>query len=708
MINGDKEFKLQLGDKAVVVKTGVAEQAHGSALVQIGETSVLAASTMSDNKMDTDFFPLTVEYQEKFYAAGKILGSRYTRREGRPSNKAILTSRVIDRSIRPLFPENFRQETQVILTSFSWDGENSPTFASALGASISLGISKIPWEGPTATVEIGKLGENFILNPTYEQKEKCSLKIIYTGLERNGDILVNMIEAQGEEALEEDMLKAYDFAKPYLKQLIDFQKQIIKEAGKPKIGFEDLPLTKELETEIREIIGNRLLMALSEFKNEEQSAKIAEIKTETLEKLKISHPDLNAAKLTNIFFEKELEILMHKLIIEKGWRPDGRGLDELRPLTAQVAVLPRTHGSGFFARGKTQALSILTLGAPGDQQMLEEMDFQGKKRYMHHYNFPPYCSGEVKRLGGGPGRREIGHGSLAENALLPLVPDFESFPYTIRIVTEIISSNGSTSMASVCGSTLALMDAGVPIKKPAAGISIGLAHAKKLDPKSNDYKLLVDIQGPEDHYCDMDFKVAGTDQGITAVQLDVKLDGLTRDIMENTYKKAKEARLQILKIIAQTIPAPREHLSPYAPIIVITKISPDKIGELIGPKGKNINEIIDKYGVQIDIEDDGTVSITAKDRATIEEVLHIVKGIGRVFEVGEIVDGTVVKIMEFGAFVELTPSIDGLIHISQLANKRVNKVEDVVKEGDKVKVKIIKVDPDNGKISLSLKDTLQK
>ncbi len=706
MINGDKEFQLQLCGKTIKVKTGVAEQAHGSCLAQIGETSVLGAATTSDNKMDLDYFPLTVEYQERFYAAGKILGSRYTRREGRPSNKAILTSRVIDRSIRPLFPAGFMQDTQVILTSLSWDSENSPTVAAALAASLSLGISKIPWQGPVGCVEVGKIENEYILNPTYEQKEKSSLNLILTGVESQGEMLINMIEAQGEEAPEEAIMAAIDFSYPYIKELVAFQKDIIAQIGKEKISFESVFPGAELEKEIKDLLKGRLEEILSRCKNDEQNEKISQLKTEIIDALKAGHPENNLSKLVNNFFEKELEFLMHKLIIEKNARPDGRELDELRPLTAMVGVLPRTHGTGFFARGKTQALSILTLGAPGDQQMLEEMDYQGKKRYMHHYNFPPYCSGEVKPLRG-TGRREIGHGTLAENALFPLVPDFTDFPYTIRIVTEIISSNGSTSMASVCGSTLALMDAGVPIKRPAAGISIGLAHEKKIKPGSKNYKLLVDIQGPEDHYCDMDFKVAGTSQGVTAIQLDVKLDGLTRDIIEKTFQKAKEARIKILETIQKTIPKPREKLSPYAPIIIIAKINPEKIGELIGPKGKNINEIIDTYGVQIDIEENGDVFVTANDKETADKVIDIIKGIGREFLPGEIVQGKVVKIMDFGAFVSLSPSVDGLVHISQLASRRVNKVEDVVKVGDVIMVKILSVD-DQGKISLSLKDANQK
>lgn len=700
----DKEYSMDFAGRQLKVRTNVAQQAHGSCWIEYGETSTMAASTMSTNETVQDFFPLTVEYQERFYAAGKILGSRFTRREGRGTNKMILTGRLIDRIIRPLFPESFTQETQVILTTLSWDAQNAPVFTGALSASLSLGISKIPWNGPIACVQVGSIDGEFVLNPSYEQLEKSNIKLTLGGYEKNGQLLINMIECISDEVSEEVVAAACKFANPYLKQLIDFQKKIMAECGQEKYIPANVFPEADMEQKIREFLGNKLDSTMESFVGKELMAKLEELKKETIEAMKAQYPDKDCKKLLTNWFERELDYAFHKLALEKGKRADGRAFDELRELTGKVAVLPRAHGSGFFARGQTQALSICTLGAPGDQQLLEDIDFQGKKRYMHHYNFPPYCSGEVKRLGA-PGRREIGHGQLAENALIPLIPDVDQFPYTIRVVTEIMSSNGSTSMASVCGSTLSLMDAGVPLKRPCAGISIGLMHGSKLGPSSTDerFKLLTDIQGPEDHYGDMDFKVAGTSEGITAIQLDVKLDGLTQEIIEGALSAAKTARTKILGVITATIAEPRKELSPYAPVIVNFQINPEKIGEVIGPKGKTINEIVAKYEVTVDIEDDGKVFVTGTNKAQADAAIEAIKSIVKEFQVGEIIKGKVVNIMDFGAFVELSPSTDGLIHISNLANHHVAKVTDVVKEGDVVDVKIIGIE-DNGKIKLSLKD----
>lgn len=703
----DKEYKLKFGGRDLIIKTNVAQQAHGSCLVQYGDTSVMGTAVTTDTKSPLDYFPLTVSYEEKFYAAGKILGSRYTRREGKASHQAVLNSRVIDRIIRPLFPQGFKQETQVMSTVLSWDKVNNPVGIGAFAASLSIGMSKIPWSGPIGCVQICRLNNEFILQPTHEQNEAADLKLTLGAVERNGEILINMIESMSNQVSEKDTLEGIRFAYPHLKELIEFQKKIISEIGIEKMAFESVMPDEKISKEIKDIIGNRLESVL-DVKSETRGELVSEITKEIVEKLGDKYSDIRT--LTDNFFERETDIAMHKLVLDKNERADGRKTDELRELTGKVGVLPQVHGAGFFARGKTQALSVVTLGAPGDKLCFEGMDLIGEKRYMHHYNFPPYCSGEARPLRA-PGRREIGHGQLAENALIPVIPEAIDFPYTIRVVTEILSSNGSTSMASTCGCTLALMDAGVPIKKPVAGISIGLMHEQKIPGKesSRNFKLLTDIQGLEDHYGDMDFKVAGTDAGITAIQLDVKVDGLADDVIEQTLQTAKEARTKILKVITDTIPEPRKELSPNAPLILVAKINPEKIGEVIGPKGKNINELIDKYNVTIDIDDSGEVFVTSEgDHEKARQALEAVKSIARDFEIGEIVEGTVVKIMEFGAFVQLNPTTDGMVHISELANKRVAKVEDIVKEGDVVKVKIIGKQGDKIKLSLKAVDKMLK
>lgn len=696
-----KDFEITLGDRPLKVKVNVAEQAGGSCLVQYGETSVLGASTMSSRKLDTDFFPLTVEYQEKFYAAGKILGSRFTRREGNPTVKEILSGRVVDRSIRPLFPTDLRQDTQVILYCLTWDEQNSPTPIAALSASLSLGVSDIPWNGPIACVQIGRINGELILNPTYEQKDKGDLNIIFSAAEINNEVVINMIEVMAEEVGEEAINQAVAFAKPYLKQLIDFQKEIIAACGKAKQEFESLYPNSELEKEIKNFLGTTLEEAIAEKDDDARELKINQVKEALLADLAVTHPDGSYKKYIATFFEEEINKLVHELATKKKQRIDGRGFEEIRPLSASIDLLPRVHASALFTRGMTHALSILTLGAPGDQQILEGIDFIGKKRYLHHYNFPPYSSGEVKQMRG-QGRRELGHGMLAENALRPVIPEFTEFPYTIRVVTEILSSNGSTSMASTCGSTLALMAGGVPLKRPVAGISIGLMTDLS---GGKDYELLTDIKGAEDHYGDMDFKVAGTEQGITAIQLDVKIGGLTEEMISRTLEKAKTARFQILEVIKGAITEPRKEVSQYAPVISHFTINPEKIGELIGPKGKTINEIIDRYGVNIDIEDSGDVYVSGKDRDSVAQAQKIAYAIVKEFKIGEIIeDAKIVRIAEYGAFAEISPTgVWGLIHISQLANKRVAKTEDIVKIGDVVRVKVIGVD-DQGKVSLSLKD----
>jgi polyribonucleotide nucleotidyltransferase len=704
-------FKLSIGGKELKVEVrNLAEQASGSVLVQYGETMVLATAVISDYEREgIDFFPLTVDYEERYYAAGKILGSRFIRRESRPSDEAILTSRFIDRAIRPCFPKNLKREVQIVVTCLSWDRENDPDVIGLIAASLALSISNIPWSGPVACLRIG-WGEknNFLLNPTYPEREKNNLDLALAGREsslakflgnqKGDDILINMIEAEGNEVKEQEILKAVEFAKPYLKKLLDFQKEIQKKVGKEKIKIEESPRDWELEKEIKEFLGERLEKALYQPNKVERMDEVNDLKNELIYFIEGKYPGLGKQILTKEFFEREIERIVHEKIIKKEQRSDGRKLDEIRKLQMEVGLLPRTHGSGLFIRGQTKALSILTLGAPGDVRLLEGMETVGKKRFMHHYNFPPYSAGEIRPIRG-PGRREIGHGILAEKALFPLIPSFDEFPYTIRIVTEILSSNGSTSMASASSSSLALMDAGVPIKNPVAGIAIGLMQ----DYRGN-YKILTDIQGPEDHHGDMDFKVAGTKKGITAIQMDVKIEGIGDEILKKTLEAGKKARLQILEEMAKIIDKPRAELSPYAPRILILQINPAKIREVIGPGGKVINEIIEECGVSIDIEDSGKIFVTAEKEEAAKKAISWIKNITREVKVGEIFQGKVTRILDFGAFVEIFPGQEGLVHISQLAPYRVKKVEDVVKVGDIVPVKVISID-EQGRINLSLKAT---
>jgi len=709
------KFSLELGGKDLQVEIkNLAEHANGSCWIRYGDTVVLATAVMGEEGEEKDFFPLTVEYQERFYAAGKILGSRFIRRESRPSDEAILTSRLIDRAIRPRFPENLKREIQVIITCLSWDRENDPDIPGLIATSISLGISDIPWQGPIAALRVGnseahkspegkpstsyRASPEFILNPTYEQREKSNLDLALTAVpqdlgEKNG-ALINMIEAEGQEVQEEIVLKAVEFSKPYFKKLIEFQNQIIKKVGKKKIDLPEPSSDLELESEIKEFLGDRLEKVLYE-KSEMDTAD--KLRKELAYFIAEKYPGMGKTKPALDFFEKEIERLIHENIIKFEKRPDGRKLDEIREISCEVGVLPRTHGSGLFQRGETKSLSILTLGAPGDVKLLEGMEFIGKKRFMHHYNFPPYCSGEIKPLRG-PGRREIGHGMLVEKALMGLCPNFEEFPYTLRIVSEILSSNGSTSMASVSSSSLALMDAGVPIKNPCAGIALGLMQNDK-----GNYKILTDIQGPEDHHGDMDFKIAGTKNGITAIQMDVKIRGIDEKILKETLERGKRARLQILNKIEKTIQKPRPELSPWAPRVYIIQIKPEKIREVIGPGGKIINEIIEECGVSINVEDSGQVFVTAEKEEGAKKAVSWIKNITREIRTGEIFQGKVKRIMNFGAFVELIPGQEGLVHISQLAPFRVEKVEDIVKIGDIVPVKVISID-EQGRINLSIKE----
>jgi len=638
----------------------------------------------SYEKEQTEFFPLTVEYEERYYASGKIKGPRYIKRETRPSDEAICNARMVDRAIRPLFPKELTREVQVINTVLSWDGENDPDVLALLASSFSTLISEIPWKGPVGAVRVGKIGEKFIINPTYKEKEESEMDVVFAGVKRNGEILINMIEGGFSEVDEKTILKAFDFAKPEIEKLIDFQEKIAKEISKEKIPLKVIGEDRVFEEELKKFLGERLRNAVFQ---KERSEKFSKLKKEFLEFLNQKFPERIFEGLR--FFDKEVEKLLAKEIIENGIRPDGRKIDEMRKISCQVSVLPRTHGSAIFCRGQTKSLSILTLGAPGDVQLLEGMEISGKKRFMHHYNFPPYSVGEISPLRG-PGRREIGHGMLVERALLPIIPDFEHFPYTIRIVSEILSSNGSTSMASVCSSSLALMDAGVPIKRPAAGIALGLVINEK-----GEYRILIDIQGPEDHYGDMDFKVAGTEKGITAIQMDLKIDGISKKILEEALEQGKKARLEILKIMKETLPKPRETLSPFAPKILTIQINPEKIRDVIGPGGRMINEIISECGVSIDIEETGKIFVTAEKEEAAKKAIAWIKNITREVKVGEVFQGKVKRILNFGALIEILPGQEGLLHISQIKKQRGLKL----KVGEIIPVRVISID-ELGRINL--------
>jgi polyribonucleotide nucleotidyltransferase len=697
--NMAEKFELNFGGKKLMVELrNLAERANGSVLVRMGDTLVLGTAVMSDSdKEGIGFFPLTVDYEERYYAAGKILGSRFIRRESRPTDEAILTARQIDRTIRPRFPKNFKREVQVIVTCLSWDQSNDPDILGMIAASLALSLSDIPWQGPLGMARIGKTAGSFILNPTYEEREKSEFDLVLSvALSNKRELLINMIEAEANETEEKNLLEAVEFAKPYLKQLIEFQEKIKKERGKEKIVFDEGPKDLELEREINEFLGNRLETTLYE-ENDSRMEKVNQLKEELIYFIEGKYPGMGKTGPARDYFEEKIDQLIHENILKKEKRPDGRKLDELRKISCEAGLLPRTHGSGLFCRGETKSLSILTLGAPGDQKLIEGMEIRGKKRFMHHYNFPPYSAGEVKPLRG-PGRREVGHGMLAEKALFPLVPSFEDFPYTIRVVSEILSSNGSTSMASVSSSSLALMDAGVPIRSPAAGIAIGLVT----DQKGN-FKLLADIQGPEDHHGDMDFKVAGTKKGITAVQMDVKIEGITPEILKGALELGKKSRLKILEKMKDVLAGPRPELSPFAPRIMTIKINPEKIREVVGPGGRVINEIIEKCEVSIDIQPNGLIFVTGEEENAAKKAISWIKNITREVKVGELFQGKVKRILSFGAFVEILPGQEGLVHISQLAPKRVEKVEDVVKIGDIVPVKVISID-EQGRINLSIKE----
>jgi len=691
----EKVFSLDVGGRILTVKfTPLAQQANGSVLVQYGETTVLITATMGKtDRLENDFFPLVVDYEERFYAAGKILGSRFVRREGRPSEGAILTARLIDRSIRPLFNQNMRREVQVVATVLSIDADNDPDFPALIGASLALATSDIPWGGPISAIRIGLVNNEFKVNPTYQDRNSGQLDFFLS----SADNKITMLEAGGDEVPEEKIVQATQLALIEIEKLQKFQSEIISQLAKPKTDIVLKQINPDIRTKTKEFIQDKLEDAIYTPVKIGRVSKLNELKKNLEEKLKSENFDANAISEAFVVLEEEIDALVHKNILEKEKRPDSRALDEIRPLYCEIGLIPRVHGSGFFMRGSTQALSIVTLAAPSHALTIETIETCDTKRFIHHYNFPPYSVGEISSMRG-PGRREIGHGALAEKSLYPIIPNKNEFPYAIRIVSEILSSNGSSSMASVCGSSLALMDAGVPIRRPVAGIAMGLM----LDNESH-YKILTDIQGPEDHYGDMDFKVAGTTEGITGIQMDVKITGITLQILEETLIRAKKARLQILQKIAEIIEKPRPSLSPHAPKIFTLQVNPDKIGNIIGSGGKTINDIIKRTGVEIDIDEDGQVFITAPTDESGQQAIEIIKGLTYEFKEGEVVTGTVSRILDFGAIIDLGYNRDGLLHISEIANRRIDKVEDVLKVGQILTLKIIKIDETTGRINLSLK-----
>lgn len=700
-----KEFSAEVGGKQFIITTGeLAGQANASCTVQYGDTVVLATAVMSKEPREgIDYFPLLVDYEERLYAAGKIKGSRFIKREGRPSDEAILAARLVDRTIRPLFPKSLKNDVQVVLTVLSWDQENDPDILSLIAASTVLTISDIPWSGPVTGARIGLINNEVVLNPSYTARSKGDLDLVVA---MHGDKVI-MLESGAKETSEDEVLRCIQYAQKHVRPIINLIEDVKKSVGQEKrtIPIDDLSeeeRTREdkLLKKVCDFAKDKIKNVFTETDREVQKQKLEQLKVEIEEELKNDNEVTKEDRGVGVsFIDNLVDKEVRRIVLEEGKRVDGRALDELRNISCKAGVLPRIHGSGLFNRGETQVLSIVTLGAPGAEQIIESMEEEYKKRYMHHYNFPGFSVGEVQPMRS-PGRREIGHGALAEKAIIPVLPDKDKFPYTIRVVSEVLSSNGSTSQGAVCGSTLALMDAGVPLKAPVAGVAMGLMTDE--DNPDKKYKILTDIQGIEDHSGDMDFKVSGTKNGITAIQMDTKIDGLTNDMIKKILSGARKARHKILENITKEIKEPRAELSPYAPRIITMRINPEKIREVIGPGGKVINEIIDKTGVAIDIEPDGTVLITGTDEQKSEEAVEWIKNLTREPEVGEIFEGRVTRLMDFGAFVEILPRQEGLVHISELSSKRVDKVADVVKVGDVVRVKVISID-DQDRINLSLK-----
>ena len=695
-----RKFETELAGRKLTVETGrVAELANGDAIIHYGDTVVMVNVTASKEPREgIDFFPLSVDYEEKLYAVGKIPGS-FQKREGKPADKAILTSRAIDRPIRPLFPKDFRNDVCVVATVLSVEQDNSPEVCAMIGASVALSISDIPFGGPTAAVNVGYVDGQIVINPTVAQREHSRLKLTVAGTMEK----VTMIEAGADEIPNDTMLDCIKAGHEEIKKLCKFIEGIKEEVGKPKFEYVSFATDKDVYAEIKENFKERMYQDVQAVDKEVRDAnmdKLAEdIQAYFVEKYGEEETEAKSTEIANSIHDLEKECV-REMIFKEHKRPDGRRIDEIRPLSCEVGVLPRVHGSAIFTRGQTQVLSVVTLGTKSEEQELDGLDEEESKRYMHQYNFPSYSVGEA-RPSRGPGRREIGHGALAEKALVPVIPSEDEFPYTIRVVSEVLSSNGSTSQASICGSTLALMDAGVPIKKPVAGISTGLVTSKE---NPDEYVMLTDIQGIEDFFGDMDFKVGGTKDGITAIQVDIKNDGLTYDIIKEAFERTKVARDYILdEIMKPQIAEPRAELSKYAPRIITTTINVDKIKDVIGPGGKMINKIIDATGVKIDIEEDGRVCIYTDDAENGKKALKMIEDIAKDIEVGKVYDGKVTRIMNFGAFVDIGGGREGLLHISKISSKRVEKVEDVLAVGDEIRVKVYEID-NQGRINLSMKD----
>lgn len=690
------EYSMDWAGRNLTVEIGqLAKQANGAVLVRYGDTAVLSTATASKEPKNLDFFPLTVNYEERLYAVGKIPGG-FIKREGRPSEKAILASRLIDRPIRPLFADGFRNDVQVISIVMSVDQDCSSEMAAMFGSSLALSVSDIPFEGPIAGVVVGRVNNEFVINPTVEQAEKSDIHLTVAGTKD----AINMVEAGADEVPEEIMLEAIMFGHEEIKRLIEFQEKIVAEIGKEKRQINLYELDKELEAKVRELCETDMISAIQVQEKHAREAAITDVKNRVLAHFDEQEAADDELKQVKQILDKMVKGEVRRLITVEKVRPDGRKIDEIRPLSSQVGILPRTHGSGLFTRGQTQALSICTLGAMGDVQILDGLGIEEEKRFMHHYNFPSFSVGETGPIRG-PGRREIGHGALGERALEPIVPSEKDFPYTIRLVSEVLESNGSTSQASICASTLAMMDAGVPIKAPVAGIAMGLVKS------GEHYTVLTDIQGMEDHLGDMDFKVAGTAKGVTALQMDIKIEGLSREILEEALQQAKVGRMQILDSMLATLAEPRPDLSRFAPKILTMTINPDKIRDVIGPSGKQINKIIEETGVKIDIEQDGTIFIASADSEMNQKAKKIIEDIVREVVVGELYLGKVKRIEKFGAFVEIFAGKDGLVHISELAEERVGKVEDVVKIGDELLVKVTEIDK-QGRVNLSRKAVLKE
>ncbi|WP_026692443.1 polyribonucleotide nucleotidyltransferase [Peribacillus kribbensis] len=691
-----RTFSIDWAGRQLTVEIGqLAKQANGAALIRYGDTAVLSTATASKEPKTVDFFPLTVNYEERLYAVGKIPGG-FIKREGRPSEKAILASRLIDRPIRPLFADGFRNEVQVVSMVMSVDQDCSSEMAAMFGSSLALTVSDIPFEGPIAGVVVGRIENQFVINPTVEQMGKSDINLTVAGTKD----AINMVEAGANEVPEEVMLEAIMFGHDEIKRLIAFQEEIAGEVGKEKREVALYEVDSELEAEIRSMCESDINKAVQVQEKHAREEAINEVKDKVIAQYEEKEAEPEVIKQVKEILGKFVKAEVRRLITEDKVRPDGRKPDEIRPLSSEVGILPRTHGSGLFTRGQTQALSICTLGALGDVQILDGLGVEESKRFMHHYNFPPFSVGETGFMRG-PGRREIGHGALGERALEPVLPSEKDFPYTVRLVAEVLESNGSTSQASICASTLAMMDAGVPIKAPVAGIAMGLIKT------GENYTVLTDIQGMEDHLGDMDFKVAGTAKGVTALQMDIKIEGLSRQILEEALQQAKRGRMHILEHMQTAIEAPRTELSMYAPKILTMTINPDKIRDVIGPSGKQINKIIEETGVKIDIEQDGTVFISSTNQEMNQKARKIIEDIVREVEVGALYLGKVKRIEKFGAFVEIFSGKDGLVHISELAEERVGKVEDVVAIGDEILVKVLDIDK-QGRVNLSRKAVLKE